>query len=105
MSADEGKKVRGNQKGKKGKGSGPSDPLAAVRAHVPKVSAKENTKSASHTQAAGKKGVSHTQVESTKGVSSTLVSGGKRTVNSPHLSPAEIKKGTSNTPVSNLTKV
>ncbi len=106
MSGEEDKKVRGNQKGKKGKGSGPPDPLVAVMAHVPKSSAKKNTKgAASHTQVADKKGASHTQVGNMKGASSTLASEGKRIVNSPHLSPAESKQGASNTPGSNLTKV
>ena len=105
MSGEEDKKVRGNQKGKKGKGSGPPNPLVAVMAHVPKTSPKRNTKGASHTQAAEKKGASHTQVRSVKGASSTLASEGKRIVNSPHLSPAESKQGASNTPGSNLTKV
>ena len=106
MSGEEGKKFRGNQKGQKGKGSGGApNPLMAVMAHVPKASAKGNTKGASHTQAADKKGASHTQVGNMKGASSTLASEGKRIVNSPHLSPAESKQGASNTPGSNLTKV
>ena len=51
MPGKEGKKVSGNQKGKKGKGSGGApNPLDAVMAHVPKASAKGNTKGASHTQ-------------------------------------------------------
>ena len=105
MSGVEDMKVRGNQKGKKEKGSGPPDPLVAVMAHVHKASTKRNTKGASHTQAADKKGASHTKVGNMKGASSTLASEGKRMVNSPHLSPAESKQGASNTPGPNLTKV
>jgi hypothetical protein len=99
------KKVRGNQEGKKGKGSGAPNPLLAVMAHVPKASAKENTKGASHTHAVDMKGVSHTQVLSMKGASHTQASEGKKTANSPLLSLSESKEGASNTPAPNLTKV
>ena len=68
MPGEEGKKVRGNQKGKKGKGSGAPNPLLAVMAHVPKASAKGITKGASHTHAEGSKGASHTHAEDSKGV-------------------------------------
>jgi hypothetical protein len=105
MSGEEGKKVRGNQKGQKGKGSGGApNPLVAVMAHVPKASAKRNTKGASHTQALNTKGASHTQALNTKGASHTQASEGKKITNTPHLSLSESKEGTSNTPVPNLTK-
>ncbi len=59
MPGEEGKKVSGNQKSKKEKGSrGAQDPLAAVMAHVPKVNAKRKMKGASHTQAQNTKGAS-----------------------------------------------
>ncbi len=105
MSGQEGKKVRGNQKGQKVKGSGALNPLVAVMAHVHKASVKGNTKGASHTQALDKKGASHTQVVNKKGASPTQASEGRKTTNSPHLSPSESKDGASNTPVPNLTKV
>ena len=76
------KKVRGSQKGEKGKGSGAPNPLLAVMVHVPKVSAKGNTKGASHTQAEDMKGASHAHAESMKGASHTR---------------AEVKKGASHT--------
>ena len=61
MPGEEGKKVRGNQKGKKGKGfGGAPNPLLAVMAHVPKASAVTNMKGASHTQTSNTKGASHT---------------------------------------------
>ncbi len=104
MSGEEGKKVRGNQKGQKGKGSRALNPLVAVMAHVPKASAKGNTKGVSHTQALEMKGASHTQVANRKGASPAQASVGK-TTNSPHLTPSESKEGASNTPVPNLTKV
>ena len=91
MPGEEGKKVRGNQKGK---GSGAPNPLSAVMAHVPKVSAKGNTKGASHTQAVNMKGASHTQA-----------SEGKKTINSSLSSLSENKEGASNTPAPDLTKV
>jgi hypothetical protein len=66
MPGEEGKKVRGNQKGKKGKGSGGApNPLLAVMAHVPEASAAANTKGASHTRASDMKGASHTQTSNT----------------------------------------
>ncbi len=99
------KKVRGNQKGEKGKDSGAPNPLLAVMAHVPKASAKGNTKGASHTHAVDMKGVSHTQVSNMKGASHTQASEGKKTINSPLLSLSESKEGASNTPAPNLTKV
>ncbi len=42
MPGEEGKKVSGNQKGKKGKGLGAPNPLSAVMAHVPKASKREH---------------------------------------------------------------
>ncbi len=105
MPGEEGKKGRGNQKDKKGKGSGAPNPLLAVMAHVPKASAKGNTKGASHTHAVDMKGASHTQVSNTKGDSHTQASEGKKTTNSPLLGLSESKEGASNTPAPNLTKV
>ena len=99
------KKVRGNQEGKKGKGSGAPNPLLAVMAHVPKASAKENTKGASHTHAADTKGASHTHTAGIKGASHTQASEGKKTTNSPLLNLGESKQGASNTPAPNLMKV
>ena len=110
--------VKGNQKGKKGKGkgSGAPNPLLAVMAHVPKASAKENTKGASHTHAedmkgashthAGDmKGASHTHAEVKKGASHTQASERKKATNSSLLSLGESKQGASNTPAPNLMKV
>jgi hypothetical protein len=93
MPGEEGKKVRVNQKGKKGKGSGASNPLA-VMAHVSNASEKGSRKGASHTHAVNMKGASHTQaLEGKKATSSSLSSLG------------ENKKGASNTPAPDLTKV
>ncbi len=105
MPGEEGKKVSGNQKGKKGKGTGAPDPLWAVMAHVPKASAKGNTKGASHTHAVNTKGASHTHAVNMKGASHTQASEVKKTTNSPLLSPSESKEGAGNTPAPNLTKV
>jgi hypothetical protein len=74
MPGEEGGKVRDNNKGKKGKGSGGgSNPLAAIRGPVltPKASSGANTKGASHTQALDAKGASHTQALDTNGASHT----------------------------------
>ena len=87
MPGEEGKKVRGNQKDKKGKVSAAPNPLLAVMAQVPKASAKGNTKGASHTHAVSAKGASHTQASETK-----------KTTNSPLLSLSESKEGASHTP-------
>ena len=93
MPGEEGKKVSGNQKGKKGKDSGGAlNPLAAVMAHVPKVNAKRNTKGASHTQAQDTKGASHTQASERMKAANTR-------------SPSKVKKHASHTPVPNLNKV
>ncbi len=62
--------------------------------HVPKASAKGNTKGDSHTQAVYMKGASHTQA-----------SEGKKITNSSLLSLSESKEGASHTPASNLMKV
>ena len=94
MPGEEDKKVRGNQDGQKGKGSGAPNPLVAVMSHVPKASAKGNTKGASHTHAVSTKGASHTQASETK-----------KTTNSPLLSLSESKEGASHTPAPNLMKV
>ena len=71
MPGEEGMKVRGNQKDKKGKGSEAPNPLLAVMAQVPKASAKGNTKGASHTHAANMKSASHTLASESKGVGDT----------------------------------
>ena len=74
MPGEEGKKVRGNHKGKKGKGSGGTpNPLATIRESVPIPTASSgvNTKGASHTQASDAKGAIHTQASGTKGASNT----------------------------------
>ena len=99
--------VKGNQKGKKGKlkGAGAPNPLLAVMTHVPKASAKENTKGASHTHAEDMKGASHTRAEVKKGASHTQASERKRATNSSLLSLGEGKQGASNTPAPNLLKV
>jgi hypothetical protein len=86
MLGEEGKKVRGNQKGQKGKGSGGApNPFVAVMARVPKASAKGSMKGASHTQALNMKGASHTQALNTKGanISHAHASEGKKTTNTP----------------------
>ena len=116
MPGEDGKKVRGNQKGKKGKGKEAPNPLLAVMAHVPKASAKGITKGASHTHAEGSKGASHTHAEDSKGASHThavvkkgashtQASEGKKAANSSPLSLSECKQGASNTPAPNLEKV
>ena len=105
MPGEEGKKVRGNQKGKKEKGSGAPNPLLAVMAPVPKASGKGNRKGASHAHAANMKGASHTHAANMKGASHTHASVGMKTTSSSLLSLSENKEGASNTPAPDLTKV
>ncbi len=93
MPGEEGEKVRGNQKVKKGKGLVSPNPLLAVMAQVPKTSVKGNTKGASHTYVANMKGASHTHSLE-----------GKKTTSSSLLSLSENKEGASNTPAPDLTK-
>ncbi len=92
MSGEEGMKVRGNQKDKKGKGSGAPNPLLVVMAQVPKASAKGNKKGASHTHAVNMKGASHTQA-----------SEGMKTTSSSLSGLSENKEGASNTLAPDLT--
>jgi hypothetical protein len=82
MPEEEGKKVKGNQKDKKGKGSGAPNPLLAVMAQVPKASAKGNRKGASHTQAVNMMGASHTHAVNMKGASHTQAAEGLETTSS-----------------------
>jgi hypothetical protein len=92
MPGEEGGKVRGNHKEKKGKGCGGApNPLAAIRGPVliPKTSAGAETKGASHTQASDTKGASHTQASDSKGSSHTQLS-----------IPKNDRKGASHTQVS-----
>jgi hypothetical protein len=75
MPGEEGKKVSGNHKGKKGKGSGgaPSKPFGGYQrtGSHPQSKLRGETKGASHTQASNTKVASHTQASETKGASNT----------------------------------
>ena len=104
MPGDEGKKVRGNQKDKKGKSSEAANPSLAVMAQVPKASGKGNRKGASHTHAADMKGASHTHVANFKGDSHTHASEGMKATSSSLLGLSESKEGASNTPPLALAK-
>ncbi len=91
MPGEEGKKVSGNHKGKKGKGSRRApNPLAAIRGQVliPKASSGANTKGASHTLASVTKGASHTPASESKDASNTQL-----------MFPKKSSKGASNTQV------
>ncbi len=72
MPGEEGKKVSGNQKVEKGKGTAAPNPWLAVMAQVPNASAKGNKKGASHTHAENKKGASHVHAGNKKGATSKL---------------------------------
>ncbi len=93
MPGDEGRKVKGNQKVKEGKGLVAPNPLLACIAQVPRASEQRNTKGASHTYEASMKGASHTHsLEGEKSKGSSLVS------------PSGNKEGASNTLALDLTK-
>ena len=102
MPGEEGRKVSGNHKGKKGKGSGGApNPLAAIRGPVltSKASLGADTKGASHTPASETKGASHTPASETKGASNTQLlilkkgsKGASHTVTPKFLVPRRIRR-------------